>query len=243
MKHLTGLFPLLGMSERDESIYTSLLTHGTASVSKLAERAHLHRQELYRALPTLIERGVVLEVKQSGRRAYAACDPKQLLQLYEEARVSVEEKLQELSELSHDTGTKPLVTYAEGRAGIRRMYADVWNSLPKGGMYFRYSSKDARQRERKDAPDNYIALRDKKQLERLIITNEAEKKRKRNLLGRDIRTVPKDFDLFEDNVGLVIYGNKVAITDFNSETTITIENPTIARFQEKIFRLLFRYLR
>ncbi|PIR45234.1 MAG: hypothetical protein COV10_00350 [Candidatus Vogelbacteria bacterium CG10_big_fil_rev_8_21_14_0_10_51_16] len=243
MKHKKGLFPLLGMTTRDEQIYTVLLALGPATATELAHRAKLHRQELYRALPSLLGSGVVVQVKRSKRRAYTACDPKQLLHLYEEARASVEEQLQEFSELSHGIATRPLVTYAEGLAGIRRAYADVMHSLPRGGIYFRYSSKDARRRAEKDSPRDFVQVRDKKQLERLVITNEEEKKRKRNLLGRDIRVVPKDFDLFEDNVTQVIYGNKVAIMDFNSETTITIENATIARFQEKIFRLLFRYLK
>lgn len=243
MNKKSGLFPLLGMTHADELIYTALLELGTATLTELAERAHLHRQEVYRALPTLISRGVLLEAKRGRRPVYTACDPKYLLQLYEEKRTAVEEKLEEFADIARNPSKRPIVTYGEGRAAIHRVYADLAQTLPRKGMYFRYSAKDARERERKQTPRNFVAIRDAKQFERLVITNEVERSRKRNLLGREIRVIPKDFDLFEDNVSQVIYGNKVAIIDLNSKTAITIENPTIARFQEKLFRLLFRHLK
>ena len=75
-----------------------------------------------------------------------------------------------------------------------------------------------------------------------MITNLPNKMGKRPRLEREIKVVPPDFDLFEYNVSQVIYGNKVAVIDYNTETAVVIENPTVARFQGKIFELLFRKL-
>ena len=57
-----------------------------------------------------------------------------------------------------------------------------------------------------------------------------------------LRTIPKEFDLFEDNVSMVIYGNKTAHIDYNSKTSSVVESEKIARFQEKLFKLLWKKL-
>lgn len=56
-------------------------------------------------------------------------------------------------------------------------------------------------------------------------------------------SIPKSYDLFEDNVSKAIYGNKISFTDWDSMTGFTIESEKLARFEEKIFKLLFKYLR
>jgi len=88
----------------------------------------------------------------------------------------------------------------------------------------------------------YRLLRDRKKLERKVITNAPNKAQKHVRLEREIKVVPPDFDLFEYNVSQVIYGDKVAVIDYNTETAVVIENETIAKFQQKIFELLFRKL-
>jgi len=108
-------------------------------------------------------------------------------------------------------------------------------------MYFRYSSALALNRE-KFIPKDYRSVRDKKGLERLIITNESTRGLHVKRLGREVKAVPADFDLFEYNISQLIYGNKVSLIDYNTKTAITIENAMIAEFQKKIFKLLFKKL-
>ena len=55
--------------------------------------------------------------------------------------------------------------------------------------------------------------------------------------------IPKKYDLFDDNISKIIYGNKVAIIDYSTETSFIIENKKFADFEKKIFKLLFKYLR
>jgi hypothetical protein len=56
-------------------------------------------------------------------------------------------------------------------------------------------------------------------------------------------SIPKLYDLFEDNISKIIYANKVAIIDYDTETSFIIENKKLADFEKKIFKLLFKYLR
>jgi hypothetical protein len=55
--------------------------------------------------------------------------------------------------------------------------------------------------------------------------------------------IPKNFDLFEDNVSKIIYKNKVAIVDYNSLSGFIIENRLFAKFEEKLFKLLFKLMK
>jgi hypothetical protein len=60
---------------------------------------------------------------------------------------------------------------------------------------------------------------------------------------RDLVIIPKKIDEFDDNVFMSIYADKVAYIDFNTESSIIIENKQIADFQKKLFRLLFKSLK
>lgn len=244
MKHQSA-FSLVGLNPKEELVYRALVDRGPSYIAEIALETKLYRQEIYRMIPSLVSLGFVRETIKGKRRFYTAESPDVLLRVYKERQAELEGELSELKSRFGVKSKKPIVTYREGLKSIKDAYSDIVYSLPRGGMYYRYSSKGALQNEKhkKYTPADYVAVRDQKQLERLVITNAKEKSFKRNLLGRDIRVVPTDFDLFEDNIAEIIYGNKVTIVDYDSETAITIDHPTIARFQEKIFRLLFRYLK
>ncbi len=79
----------------------------------------------------------------------------------------------------------------------------------------------------------------------MVITSDELLRRKdiKKKLNREMVAIPKKYDLFEDNVTKVIYGNKVAILDYNSDTSFVIENQKFADFERKIFKLLYKYLR
>jgi hypothetical protein len=56
-------------------------------------------------------------------------------------------------------------------------------------------------------------------------------------------SVPKGFDAFDDNISKIIYGNKVAVIDYDSQVGWVIESERFARYEEKIFKLLFKSLK
>lgn len=65
---------------------------------------------------------------------------------------------------------------------------------------------------------------------------------KQKRLERDMLIIPKEYDEFNQDVTMTIYGDKVAFIDFGQENSIIIENPMIADFQKKLFRLLYKKL-
>lgn len=73
-----------------------------------------------------------------------------------------------------------------------------------------------------------------------MITNSREKNTADGY--RDIAMVPSSFDQFDDDITKIIYGNKVAVINYHSQMGWVIEDARFARYEEKIFRLLFKLL-
>ncbi len=231
----------IGFSPQESLIYRSLLERGPSSISELMRSTGLYRPTIYATLPLLIDKGLVTSVPKGKTKRYAAQSPQKIEAVFRDLAAEFSNEMAVMEEEFKINQKKPVVTYTEGAKGITAAYSDVVHSLKKGDMYYRYSSASVLNRE-KYVPKDYREVRDKKGLERLVITNLASKNKHSNRLGREIKAVPSDFDLFNYDITQVIYGNKVAIMDYSTKTTITIENPMFAEFQKKIFKLLFKKL-
>lgn len=244
MKHELFL-QKLGLTPRESIVYLTLLQHGQMGVSDISRKCGLYRTDIYLALGRLIEEGLATVLLKGKYRAYKAAPPKTLEKKFLELASSFDEEIDALCVIEHTaSGDRPVINYVEGQKGITDIHDDIVTTLKKGDVYYRYSSSVAAGIEKRPnyLSKKYRVLRDQKQLERKIITNAAYKAIKHSRLEREIKVVPSDFDLFEFNISQIIYGDKVAVIDYNTETAVVIENKTIAKFQAKIFELLFRKL-
>lgn len=236
----------MGLTERASQLYLELLARGALGVSELARVSGYTRVMVYAALDELMELGLLVVRPKGKYKVYAAAPPKKLEDRFVQISNSFDEHIAALAALSKKSSSvRPTVEYSEGREAIKAVYDDVAMSLSPGDTYYRYSSTKVRNGEREGGSyisKKYRMLRTKKHLERLVITNEQNKNSKSLNLDREVKVVPPDFDLFEYNVSQVIYGDKVAVIDYNTETAMVIENKTIAQFQKKIFELLWRKL-
>ena len=61
--------------------------------------------------------------------------------------------------------------------------------------------------------------------------------------SREVIMIPESFDTFTDNITKIIYANKVAIIDYDTQIGWVIENERFARYEEKIFQLLAKFIR
>lgn len=230
---------IVGLSSKESRVYASLLETGPATVSTIAKQTGLHRPAIYQVLPSLKEKGVVSMFPRGKQKLYAAESPQKLKHLFENFKESFEEVLPELEAKYRTEGRKPVVTFLEGKQGITSVFEDLVTSLKKDDVYYRYTSNKDLIKSDKYLPKNYRKVRDNKQLQRYIINNEKTAKQKKPQLDRSVKVIPQEYDLFEYDVSQIIYGDKVAFLDFNTETAFVIENAQIAEFQKKIFKLLY----
>jgi sugar-specific transcriptional regulator TrmB len=232
----------LGLTPNQSKVYTSLVESGPALVSTIAHRSGLHRPTVYLALPALIEQGLVSVFPKRKQKMYVAEPPEKLRRLFEQFSVQFQEMLPQLSRNYSKRSARPLIKFLEGKKAIAFVFEDIVRTLKRGEVFYRYSSRKATTNGDAYIPKSYRELRDRKQLQRFVITNELVSKGKRPRLERAVKVVPRKFDLFEYDVTQLIYADKIAFVDYSSQTAVIIENPSIATFQRKLFELLYNLL-
>lgn len=229
------------LSSVEAQLYIALLKNWHLSISELAEITSINRPRIYATLPHLLELWLLSQVVRWKRKLYAAESPENLEILFEKTKNDFSEALQHLKSSYQKEKNKPILKSIEWENFNRIIFEDVVNSLDIGETYMRYSSRTTDQGVEKYA--YYRKIRDKKEIQRLIITSEENASKKPKRLNHEVLTIPKDFDLFDDNISKIIYKNKVAIIDYNTMTSFVVEDVKFARFEAKLFRLLFRYLK
>lgn len=230
-----------GLSKKEAAIYSALFENGVLSLSDISKHTHINRPALYQLLPALQNKGYISQVQKQRRTFYKAESPERILEAHRKNQADTQTLLTALTEqFEQGQGERPTIKYFEGEKGVRFIFDDIAYTLPKGSTFYRYTSHTGDGKPYEST--HYAKVRDTKQLERLVITSEEKAKRKIPKLERSVRSIPKDFDLFADNISLVIYGQKIAYVDYSSKTTFIVESEKIARFQEKLFKLLWKKL-
>jgi len=242
-KKYINLLKNIWFSEKESIIYLSLLDNWTSSIANIVDNTSLHRMEVYRLLPKLIEDGFVLVSLKWKRKFYSPVNPSKIEEIYLENLERNKHSIKELQQKFLTIYKKPKVTYLKWESGITHVFSDIVNTLNKWDVFYRITSEIDTESVNKLLPKNYRELRDKKQLERFVIMSEKAAKVKKNRLDRDLVVIPEKLDEFRDNIFMTIYWPKVAYIDFTTKSSIIIENKQIAKFQQKAFKLLFNSLR
>jgi len=235
-----NIFSKIGLSEYDAEVYACLINNGEMLPTQISKKTNLYRPVVYKSIENLDDKKLIRISSRGKRKTYIAESPERLENLFKEYEKLFFNDMEDIYKMYESSAEKPTISIAEGEQAIRDIYSDVVNTLDKNEKYYRYSSIK-QFKKNKYIPKDYEYIRDKKGLERMVITgfnNQPTKK----LLGRSFKSIPKEFDLFEDEVNLVIYKDKVAIIDYPSKMTINIQHKKFAEFQKKLFRLLFSRL-
>lgn len=229
----------IGLNEYEQKVYMLLLSIGNAGPSEIEKKSGLHRPIVYSALEALILKGLVSISPKGKRKLYVPVSPSKLEERFRKIEDDFFEKIEDLHELYEKSQQEKMnVSFSEGKQAILDSYLDIPHTLAKDGKYFRYSAIDAYNRDRY-LPKTYRLQRDKNGLERDIITTESSKKPSQRL-GSRVKVFPKDFGITDLNVGQTIYGDKVAIIDYDTQNVITIKNKKFAELQKKIFNYVFK---
>lgn len=243
MKKYLILLKKLGLSEKESIIYIDLLENGISSISQIVERTKIHRPEAYRYIPLLKERWFICEIKKTKRKLFLPESPENIKSLLDNLNKDIENYLPDLISIYGRTEKRPNVKYLEWKKAVTYVFDDIVNTLKKWDIFYRVSSEKDVDRANSYLSSDYRSRRDKKELERFVIMSKSQSILKKPRLEREIVVIPPEYDEFADDVHMVIYGNKVAFIEYNTETTIIIENAFIAEFQKKIFKLLFKMLK
>lgn len=230
------------LSEIEAKIYISLLEKGNQNISQIAENSKSNRVQVYSALPRLIEKRLIWETIKGKRKYFFAENPENLENIFYEQKLSFQNTIAAMKEKYEKKQVTPELKTFYTAKGVKHIFEDIVDTLKTGETFYRYSWRKP-DHYKEFLPKSYRKKRDEKELERMVITSEKLKKEKKKRLEREIVSIPKKYDLFEDNISKIIYADKVAIIDYNSDTSFIIENKKFAEFEKKIFKLLFKHLR
>jgi len=242
MNELHTLLTQIGVSKVARVSYVALFSSGALSITDLAKQAKLYRPQTYEALEELKERGLVSVLPKGKRVLYLAAPPSKVRDLLAELLAKVEVALPELETAYRRDKNKPTIVAYEGRSGVTSVFADLVDSQKRGETFYRYSSEKDLDRTNTYLPRDYRKKRDAKGLERFVITAPRIGKGKKVRMERAMKYIPEGFDLFDQDVIELIYANKIAFIDLNTETSFIVENTKLADFHKKLFRLLYQKL-
>lgn len=234
----------IGLNKDESAIYLALLELGPSHISTISDKTKIHRPLIYKAIPSLLEKKLITQTHKEKTVLYVAEPPNRLESIFEELKLDLFEILPDLED-TYVTNTKKgiKVRFLEGQTGTMRVFDDVVRSLKRDDTFYRISSnKDGQEKRDKYVPRNYSRIRDSKKLQRMVITNEQTAKHKEDKLDRFIKVMPSDFGLFDHNVTQIIYGDRVAFIDYNSETALIVESKAIADFQAHVFKNFYKKL-
>ncbi len=236
----------IGLQKQEIKLYLDLLEHGHSTVAELARRTNLHRPYVYKALPHLIKKKLVTKGPFGKRTLYMAESPEKLEVALEEAKHKIQKIIPELQSMYVTVGKRPIVKYLTGIEGIETVFADIMTVLKKEDVYYRYSSVSKSvwntYFKKNYLPKGYKQKITEKNIGRLVICGEAQAGILQKEIDVSVKIIPEKFDQFEDNIVHIVYANKVAFIDYETETAIIIESKRFANFQKKIFLLLYRKL-
>lgn len=234
---------LLGLSNEDALVYETLIKSEALSPTELCAKTKLYRPSVYASLEALLTKDLISIIPEGKRNTYTANSPKRLKELSTVQEKIIEEEIIRLEDIEPATTGTPNIVVRHGRQAIKMIYEEVVQELKRGEVYYRYQSIDTK----KWVAGRYLTaksrrIRDSKGLQRFVITNDENKKRKRSDPNRSIKALPKFHDLFRHNVGQIMFANKTVLIDYNKEIATIIESEAITSFQKALFKTVFHYL-
>jgi HTH-type transcriptional regulator, sugar sensing transcriptional regulator len=246
---LKNLFKELNFSDKEITVYLSLLELGSARVKEIARKTYLNRTSIYDILEVLLLKGIISKYKKGGITQYNAPDPDRLLSYLErekENEISKIEKqkekvrqlMPELTSLQNLSSTKPKIQFFEGKKGMREAYEDSLNSKE---IILSYANVETMHEALPNFFPNYYKRRVAKKIFIHTILPKNKLSIERSKLNqqelRDSRFLPDEKSTFSPEVN--IYNNKILIVSWKEQIAIIIESKEFAELQKITFTLLW----
>ncbi len=234
------IFKRLGLPKHADKVYQTLQRHGAMSATGICKRANLYRPAVYRALSPLLKHSFIFTEK-GNNKIYHAANPTLIAAEFSETSKSVSAAIKAES-ITNDKYLQKEIRFLKGFNGVRAAFDDVINHSPRSSTFYRFTSEKDLDSVNRYLSKNYRTSRDKKRLERMVISNPVSGKRKKPRLERFVKFISPESNLFDQNIIQLVYGDRISLIDLNTERVLIIENKMLADFQRIIFEQLYNKL-
>lgn len=249
------LLQKIGLSEDEGKAYQFLLGQRDATAGEVIKNTGLKRGTSYNVLKSLATKNLIKENTTAKVVRFSVNHPIEIqARLDEQAQALLEQKntlaaiLPGLVSQYNLTQGKPNIRFYEGIDGIKKIYDDI---LTVGENF--YTVRRGRkliieleeEKQIKALTEEFIKKRIARKMQVLILTptdlypNDAVRRQQtKNDGARLMERVWVDTALYDAPVEISVYGNRVAIISFGSETVgMIIESPQISQALRQLFAL------
>ncbi|CAN5122902.1 hypothetical protein BH11PAT1_BH11PAT1_1120 [soil metagenome] len=235
---------LLNLEPKEIKFFESSFFLGPASINEITKHAKLERSTSYLIARQLIQKGLLEEDFKQYRKKIAAISPQKLLTILKararrlgRQELELEEHLAELTALSSTSPTIPKIKVYEGTTGLLSIWQDIlsiqqeillWTNQETEHKFFTPENheKFIRDRVARQISMKVLAVHNKNG-KQLFVTDDT--------CLRETKMLPKPVTFSAETY---IYGNKVAIIDWNKDIFgIILENEQITASQRAMFLL------
>jgi sugar-specific transcriptional regulator TrmB len=232
----------IGFTNKEISIYLSLLEIGRGTVAEISRKASINRPTGYHILAGLEGKGLVKISGKEPKQEFVAESPDKIETLIlakikedEERLVQVRSLIPELKSI-HNIDDRPKIMFYEGKEGLQKVYEDTLTSHEEIRAYA--SVEDIKPTLPHYFPE-YYKRRTRKGIPIRAIFPESADARERASLDKDEMRqsliIPSEQFGFHPEIN--IYDNKIMIASWREKLGIIIESAEIADAMKKIFEL------
>jgi len=125
---ITDILKLLGLNEKEASVYLALLELGTATVYPIAIKADIKRPTTYLILDDLQRKGLVSIVPREKKVMYTAESPEKLVNDLQKKQELVKRFMPNMLALYNARKDKPQVLLFQGKEGVEKVYEKIFSS-------------------------------------------------------------------------------------------------------------------
>ncbi|MFZ2193505.1 MAG: helix-turn-helix domain-containing protein [Candidatus Moraniibacteriota bacterium] len=225
-----------GFSHNEAKIYLASLELGTSSAQDIAKKANLKRTTAYSVLGYLVNRGVVGKTIIKNKTKFVAEPPEKLLSIAGEVQAEIKKNLPQLEAIYNKNETKPKILFFEGENAIHNIYEDTLREKP--GEILEWNTNAFFERFPRDY--NYIEKRTNLNIKARRIAGQGSLwDTKHKFLDKKelSETIIVSEEIFNPQIEVNIYKNKVAFMNYTENMSIIIESRVIADAMRQVYEL------
>ncbi len=241
--HLRSVLAIQGLAEEEIDCYFALLRSGALSALDVSRSSNIPRTSAYRALDSLITRGLASEVKRNGRTVYTAEHPRTLLHEVRSREQALTEAIPLFEDLLFKHPAHPTTKVHTGRKGFAAAFEAFYDhvekekikqiySLSHPDLITRYPRVFARSVQRREALKAHISL---------MMPDRVPHTRSplltKNAL-REVRYVPQ---AFTENTSMLIGGSTVLHISLSEKESyaILVHSAAISYLLREFFKVVW----
>ena len=247
MENLKKALEELDLSDKESEVYLAVLALGKGILSDIARKARLKRTTAYEYVESLLRKGLIYKTAEKKRIFYCAENPQKIPKLFEKKKNEIENKerkmekyIPELTSLFSASFSKPVISFYEGKDGIKEVYWQMLNTYKIVHSFF--------------SPASFFKLFSLKENDELLKHLYKNGGELRNLVERSDKAVErlrqKEYNSFVKNkllpegfrfeTDLLIVDDTVTLISFKNLVGVIIQDKAIAEMQKNIFDLIWK---